>query len=644
MTATRFKDFKLHTKVLLAMVGVIIILVAAILFTVNHRLNRQLQVDTKQALITAEAVFKNSQKINARNLFLRFRNIAQEPRYRAACQQQDPRTLKPLLADLLKADPTGDTIGISVVQFTGSDGRIIAAARNTEIDLDQFARSSESSLKQAFDGISAPASIVIEVNRDLFDVISVPVITPVDKDVIGILTFAVQIDDVQAKEFSQITGCDIVFASKEAVAASSLNEAHLIQRCIDLFTRLVAEKRQVPIDLTQDHYLALTGRLNDLNGDRQPGYILLYSYHEPLKELHATQRMIIAVGVAGMILSSLVVWFLIRSITRPLRELRDTAEAVGAGDFSRKVNVTSGDECGELGLVFNRMTDRLETSRQNLDKAHKELVETSRQAGMAEVATGVLHNVGNVLNSVNVSSACVTENIANSKISNLARIAELLSQHGSDMADFMTHDPKGIRLPGYLGALAKHLSEEQVETLKELGHLRKNVEHIKDIITMQQGFARVSGLIEALKASDLVDDALRMNATTLTQHDIQVIRDFNDVPLIQVQKHKVLQILVNLIRNATQACDHSGRPDKQITICVANGHGQVRISVSDNGVGIPQENLARIFSHGFTTKKDGHGFGLHSGAIAAREMGGSLKIHSEGPGKGAKFTLELPLA
>jgi len=140
-----------------------------------------------------------------------------------------------------------------------------------------------------------------------------------------------------------------------------------------------------------------------------------------------------------------------------------------------------------------------------------------------------------------------------------------------------------------------------------------------------------------------VEDALRMNDGAMTRHEVQVIREFEDVPPITVDRHKVFQILINLLRNAKYACDDSGRLDKQITIAVANGDGRVQVVVSDNGIGIPAENLTRIFAHGFTTRKGGHGFGLHSGALAAKEMGGSLIAHSDGCGNGATFTLELPL-
>jgi signal transduction histidine kinase len=124
---------------------------------------------------------------------------------------------------------------------------------------------------------------------------------------------------------------------------------------------------------------------------------------------------------------------------------------------------------------------------------------------------------------------------------------------------------------------------------------------------------------------------------------VELIREFEDVPPINVEKHKILQILVNLVRNAKYACDDSGRPDKRVTVRVTNGDGWIKISVADNGVGIPPENLTRIFSQGFTTRKGGHGFGLHSSALAVKEMGGQLLVHSDGPGRGATFTLDLPV-
>ena len=300
---------------------------------------------------------------------------------------------------------------------------------------------------------------------------------------------------------------------------------------------------------------------------------------------------------------------------------------------------------GRAAKVFGTTQDVTEQKQaeQKLERVHRQLLDVSRQAGMAEVATGVLHNVGNVLNSVNVASCCMADNLRKSKAGNVSKVVGLLREHQADLGVFLTSDANGKQIPGYLAQLAEHLAGEQARALKELAQLQKNIEHIKDIVTMQQSYARISGVTETVQVSTLVEDALRMNASALVRHDVEAIREFAQVPPIAVEKNKVLQILVNLVRNAKQACDESGRPDKQITVRVANSDARVQISVADNGVGIPPENLTRIFNHGFTTRKDGHGFGLHSGALTARELGGSLSAHSEGPGHGATFTVELPL-
>jgi PAS domain S-box-containing protein len=303
------------------------------------------------------------------------------------------------------------------------------------------------------------------------------------------------------------------------------------------------------------------------------------------------------------------------------------------------------DEAGNIVGTFgiSKNITAIKEAEEKLSQAHKQLVDASRQAGMAEVATSVLHNVGNVLNSVNVSSSLIADKMRHSKVANLAKAVALMRTHEKDFGSFFANDPKGKQLPDYLARLAAHLAQEQEEILHEVGSLVGNIIHIKEIVAMQQSYAKASGVIESVNVTELVEDALRMNTVAMTRHKVKIVRDFKAVPSVLTEKHKVLQILVNLIRNAKYACDDSGREDKQITLRVVNGEGRVKISVADNGVGIPEENLTRIFSHGFTTRKEGHGFGLHSGAIAARELGGCLLAFSEGPDCGAKFTLELPV-
>jgi PAS domain S-box-containing protein len=297
-----------------------------------------------------------------------------------------------------------------------------------------------------------------------------------------------------------------------------------------------------------------------------------------------------------------------------------------------------------LSTVMRDMTERRQ-AEEALRISQQKLLETSRLAGMAEVATGVLHNVGNVLNSVNVSAGLVMEKISRSKVPQITKAAALLTERNGDLANFLTNDPNGKKLPSFLAKLGVFLEEENAEVLREVDQLGRNIEHIKEVVAMQQSYAKVSGVFENLPAERLVEDAIAMNMRAFERHGVTIERDFAPVPLVCVDRHKVLQILINLIRNAKYALDDSQRSDKRLTIrIVAGTERKVRIILQDNGIGISPENLTRIFAHGFTTRKDGHGFGLHSGANAAHEIGGSLTAESEGLGRGATFILELPIA
>ncbi|MDP3071013.1 MAG: PAS domain S-box protein [Opitutaceae bacterium] len=303
------------------------------------------------------------------------------------------------------------------------------------------------------------------------------------------------------------------------------------------------------------------------------------------------------------------------------------------------------DEAGEL-THFIGVTRDITARKQaeaECERLNRRIIDVSRQAGMAEVATSVLHNVGNVLNSVNVATTLLGDRVRNGKAGNLAKVAALLQEQAADLPGFFARDERARHLPAFLGKLAQHFASEQQAMAGEIEALRKNVDHIKEIVAMQQSYAKVSGTKERVRPADLVADALNMNAGSFDRHAVEVTTDIAEVPPIDVEKHKVLQILINFLRNAKYACDDSGRPDKCITVRVRRTDESVIFSVTDNGVGIPPENLARIFGHGFTTKKDGHGFGLHSGANAAKEMGGRVAVHSDGPGQGATFSLELPM-
>ena len=293
---------------------------------------------------------------------------------------------------------------------------------------------------------------------------------------------------------------------------------------------------------------------------------------------------------------------------------------------------------------FIDLTER-KRAEQVVENLNKELLVASRQAGMAEVATGVLHNVGNVLNSVNVSTTLIREKLRGSEVASLVRLGSILKQHEADLPAFFTSDPKGKLVPRFVIQLADHLDEEHRLLEQEQDQLIRNIEHIKETVAMQQNYARVSGILEPVAIASLMDDALQINEAGFARHGVQVIRQYSNVPQVVTDRHKILQILINLVHNAKYALGESGRRDKRLTVGIGmNGNNRLKVTVSDNGIGIPRENLTRIFSHGFSTRKGGHGFGLHSGANAAKEMGGQISVHSEGLGQGATFTLEIPLA
>ncbi len=252
------------------------------------------------------------------------------------------------------------------------------------------------------------------------------------------------------------------------------------------------------------------------------------------------------------------------------------------------------------------------------------------------------HVVGNVLNSVNVSANLISTRIKQSRVTELRKAGDIIAEHENDMAEFVTEHPQGKHMANYMIEIGKHLVNEQEEMCDDLEGLRKNIEHIKEIVSMQQTYARVTNVAEEVSPLDVLEDALDMRSASFGRHGIEVIREYAEVLNIIAERHKLVQIFVNLISNAKHAIsDHRSSGGTLILRLNMVDESRIRFEVTDNGIGIPEEHLSQIFMYGFTTKKDGHGFGLHSSALAAKEMGGTLSVRSEGKGKGSTFVLEL---
>jgi len=337
---------------------------------------------------------------------------------------------------------------------------------------------------------------------------------------------------------------------------------------------------------------------------------------------------------------------------KQIEELKEKKDIVKQDRYKRKDGSTFFVETS-LKLVTQEKQDYIiaiarditerKRAEAKLKTAQEKLLETAREVGMAEVATGVLHNVGNVLNSVSVTAESIQKRVRNSKISYLSDVVGLLEEHANELSTFMVNEERGKKIPAFLANLSKELVEEQERCLEALEALTKHVQHVGDIIQLQQSHSKTKGLIEPTSIAELVEDTIQINAETITRNRVEVILEIADLPTLLLDRHKVLQILTNLISNAIYALSKSSRDDRILKICVKEPKsGFIQIDVCDNGIGIPKENLTRIFEHGFTTKKTGHGFGLHSTALSANELNGSIKAHSDGPGKGAVFTVELP--
>ncbi|SKB00681.1 PAS domain S-box-containing protein [Prosthecobacter debontii] len=274
---------------------------------------------------------------------------------------------------------------------------------------------------------------------------------------------------------------------------------------------------------------------------------------------------------------------------------------------------------------------------------HKMMVQASRQAGMAEVATGVLHNVGNVLNSLNVGAKLLAERLKKSRLDKLCQATQLLKEHLPSDPDFFVNDKKGQVLPGYLADLSEYLRDEQNRLDAAVSDMIERIEHIRDMIMLQQSHSSVRTLWEPLDLATVMEEALRLETDVhITHQQVRVERHYADLPPIYSARGLLLQILVNLLGNACQAMGDKPVNQRILTLRILPQEDRVKISVEDTGCGIHPRHLTNIFTQGFTTKRDGHGFGLHHACLLAQDLGGTLKAESDGIGKGARFTLDIP--
>ncbi|MFO0837313.1 MAG: CHASE4 domain-containing protein [Phycisphaerae bacterium] len=343
----------------------------------------------------------------------------------------------------------------------------------------------------------------------------------------------------------------------------------------------------------------------------------------------------LAAAAGGTVLMLLVLLSI--TVERPLRRLARFAEHVGrTSDLTRKSGIRRSDEIGKLAAVFDTMIANLRESRARLS-------DSARRAGMADVARGILHNVGNVLNNVTVSTNTITDTVRRSPVTSLCRATELIGEHGGDLAQFISQDERGRALPEFLKQVSAALHAERGVVLKELDQLRESLGHLLDVI-QQQGVLTVAARHEeATTLSALIDGAVELMGANLRQQSVRVERAIDRDLTLLIDRTKVLQILVNLLTNAAEAMSECAPAARLVRIESRIEKLRVSISIGDSGVGIAPESLTQIFSSGFSTKPGSRGVGLHFCAIAAGELGGELRAASAGPGCGATFVLAFPL-
>ncbi len=582
----RFPKIRLsfQAKVLIPILLMMVLLTQFTAWLVDRRITDQLIAEAADKLGTAEAVFKNFDQINARNLVLRYRNYVNEPRVKAVVQKSDSKTIKQLFSEFLHEDQS-----VGVMLFTSSNERPLAfVARDLELDPVEFERQSLPAVRRALER-EATVDIIATKER-LFNLVCVPVL--VGNQLNGVVTFAIEIGPSLAHELRQLTHTEIAFLIDNHVIASTLPAR--MQRGLP---KLQAG-RGMDTKIDSEHFLYTAGRFPSSSGDHALRYQLLFSYEKSMQALLGTQNVLFTARLAALFAAAVIVYLIIRRVTAPLRELRASAEAIRSGDFSQRVKATSQDECAELAEAFNRMTESLEETMARLKLTQAQLVQSEKLAGIGEFVAGVTHELNNPLTSV-------------------IGFAELMQN-----------------------------TELEPGQKRHLDFIVKSARRCQKIVQSLLSFARQhKPERKVVNVHDLIEAAIEILAYQMRTSNIKVTTCFEAaLPKVMGDAHQLQQVFLNIINNARQAIEEF-RKQGEITITTSTANGKVRVEIKDSGPGIAQENLKRIFDPFFTTKKVGKGTGLGLSLCygIVQEHTGTINVTSQ-VGEGTTFAIELPPA
>lgn len=339
------------------------------------------------------------------------------------------------------------------------------------------------------------------------------------------------------------------------------------------------------------------------------------------------------------------------------RLARDDQPEVTVEILAAQINFAGASACQlvmrditHLRAAAQEIQQRNEELEQIIRDTTAQLEEANREMGFGsdpdtnQKATDVLHNVKNVLTSLIVSTNMMKKVVGSSRVEKLGRVAEMMKQQGDQVGAFIAKDPKGRLIPEFLTGLSTVLQREQKMMMDEIFSLAQNLEHINVSIQLQQSSARMHQAREEIGVEEIYGEACRVNDVDIKRYGVYVQHDYPQLPKVPAFKHMLLQILVNLISNAVQAMSGNPRERRGLVLRAHLGEDQMmHFAVVDQGMGIPPERMAKLFAYGYTTRKTGHGFGLHSCRHLAEKMDGALNAHSEGEGKGSTFVLSLPM-
>jgi PAS domain S-box-containing protein len=304
----------------------------------------------------------------------------------------------------------------------------------------------------------------------------------------------------------------------------------------------------------------------------------------------------------------------------------------------------AADDIIGFGAIARNYTKQLKADRE-IEKMHKKNIDMAHAAGMAEMASDTLHNVGNVLNSIKISAESISETFRTGTydFKNLIQATNLLNQKFNCTDDFIANDPNNKKLLEYLVLFSDGLQQEKLQTLENIDRLLKGVRVVENIVAAQQTYASLESMMDSHNLKDIVEDSITLKNDLLERYSIKIEKDFKSVNKVHVQKSKLVHILLNLIHNAADAMVSEPPEQRKLSFVIEQSEGAVFLEVKDSGQGIPTDKHQKIFTHGYTTKDDGHGFGLHSSAKYMAEMNGKIWVENNVDQSGVTFILQFLL-